>query len=206
MNEKILKIFFRFMSTIIIVILIIFSSQLIFAQEDTILPELKTPFIITTCGQSPGGLNVFVLCKRIKLPCEKIDLLKAEDLKIKAEKGFPCNTLMIIAGSSLKGLGAAGVKIETEVTRIKNLIKKAKAQGIFIIGAHIGGMARRVDQSDEESINAVIPESDLIIVRADGNEDDYFTILAEKYNIPLIIIQNTLEITDLLKKFFKIKS
>ena len=203
MNEKIL---FRSIFIVIAVILLIISSQFVFAQEDIVFPELKIPLVITTCGQSPGGLNVFVLSKRIKLPCEKIDILKAEDLKEKKEKGIPCNTLMIIAGSSLKGLGAAGVKIETEVARIEDLIHEAKAQGIFIIGAHIEGMARRVDQADDESIKAVIPKSDLIIVRADGNEDGYFTELAEEHKIPLIIIQDTLEITELLKKLFKIET
>ena len=203
MNEKIL---FRSIFIIIAVILIIISSQFVFAQEDIVFPELKIPLVITTCGHSPGGLNVFVLSKRIKLPCEKIDILKAEDLKEKKEKGIPCNTLMIITGSSLKGLGAAGVKIETEVARIEDLIHEAKAQGIFIIGAHIEGMARRVDQADDESIKAVIPKSDLIIVRADGNEDGYFTELAEEHKIPLIIIQDTLEITELLKKLFKIET
>ena len=206
MRGKTSKNFFSYLFSIMAVVLVIISSQFVFAQEDIVFPELKIPLVITTCGQSPGGLNVFVLCKRIKLPCEKIDILKAEDLKEKKEKGIPCNTLMIIAGSSLKGLGAAGVKIETEVARIEDLIREAKEQGIFIIGAHIEGMARRVDQADEESIKAVVPKSDLLIVRADGNEDAHFTKLAEEHKIPLIIIQDTLEITDLLKKLFNIES
>ena len=52
-------------------------------------------------------------------------------------------TLIIVIGGSGKGLGAAGIDIPTEVKRVEEVIKKAREEGIFILGMHIGGMDRR---------------------------------------------------------------
>ncbi|MBA7592741.1 hypothetical protein ES708_34935 [subsurface metagenome] len=180
-------------------------SQISFATEQPAIPKTELPLVVTTCGQSPGALMVWVLSKQIKLPCDRNDLLTAEDLKAKADEGNPYKTLIITTGTSMKGMGAAGVDIDYEVGRIEAIIEEAKKQGILIIGAHIEGMARRVDATDAASIATVIPESKLLLIREDGNEDDYFTIAAEKQGIPIITFKETLNLIDIFKQLFNLE-
>jgi len=180
-------------------------SLVSFAAEQPPIPEVELPLVVTTCGQSPGALMVWVLSKQIKLPCDRKDLLTAEDLKAKAEEGNPYKTLIITTGTSMKGMGAAGVDIDYEVARIEAIIEEAKKEGILIIGAHIEGMARRVDATDAASIATVIPESKLLLIREDGNEDGYFTKAAEEQGIPIITFKETLDLTDIFKQLFNLE-
>jgi uncharacterized protein len=175
------------------------------ATEQPSLPKVELPLVVTTCGQSPGALMIWVLSKQIKLPCDRKDLLTAEDLKAKAEEGNPYKTLIITTGTSMKGMGAAGVNIDYEVARIEAVIEEAKKEGILIIGAHIEGMARRVDATDAASIATVIPESKLLLIREDSNEDGYFTKAAEEQGIPIITFKETLDLTDVFKQLFQIE-
>ena len=177
-------------------------SGISYTIEQPSIPKVELPLIVTTCGQSPGALMVWVLCKQIKLPCDRADLLKVEDLKAKAEGGNPYKTLIITMGTSMKGMGAAGVDIDFEVARIKAIIEEAKKEGILIIGAHIEGMARRVDATDAASIATVIPQSNLLLIREDSNEDGYFTKAAEELGIPMITFKETLDLTGVFKKLF----
>ena len=198
---------FAIFSLVLVLTLSLFLglSQISFTTEQPSLPKVELPLIVTTCGQSPGALMIWVLCKQIKLPCDRADLLKAEDLKSKAEEGNPYKTLIITTGTSMKGMGAAGVDIDYEIARIKAIIEEAKKEGILIIGAHIEGMARRVDATDAASIALVIPESNLLLVREDSNEDGYFTKAAEELDIPIITFKETLDLTDVFKKLFSME-
>ena len=69
-------------------------------------------------------------------------------------------------------------------------------------------MARRAqgaepgDNSDELSIDAVCPYSDLMIVREDGNEDRRFSIISENQDIPLILFEKNMELGDVLQNVF----
>lgn len=170
---------------------------------DKPLPTAQLPVIITTCGQSPGALLVKVLCDKNKIPAEQNELLKADVLAAKAKEGKPYKTLIITMGTSLKGMGAAGIDIDLEIKRINALIDEAKKQKLMIIGAHVEGKARRADETDTASINAVAPHASVLIVRNDGNEDGLFTKIAEKQGIPLVGIKETLDLGDVLKKLFK---
>ena len=176
-----------------------------FAVEQPEIPTLETPLITTTCGQSPGALMIWVLSKQIKLPCDRDDILTADKLKIKAEAGTSYKTLIITTGTSMKGMGAAGVDIDFEIARIKAVIEEAKKQGILIIGAHIEGMARRVDDTDAASIAAVVPDSKLLLIREDSNEDDYFTKAAEEQNIPIVLFKETLDLSAVFKQLFNME-
>ena len=180
-------------------------SLISFTAQQPEMPKVETPLVVTTCGQSPGALMIWVLSKQIKLPCDRKDLLTAEHLKAKAEEGNPYKTLIITTGTSMKGMGAAGVNIDYETARIEAVIEEAKKQGILIIGAHIEGMARRVDATDAASIATVIPESKLLLIREDSNEDDYFTKAAEEQGIPIITFKETLDLTDVFKQLFNME-
>ncbi len=187
----------RFLITLVVVLIITFFSSNVFA-EDNLIPE--PPVIVTTCGQSPGALMVKLISQRIGLECEHDDLLTVEGLKNK-----PYKTLIITMGTSVKGMGAAGTDINDEVIRINALVEEARKQQMVIIGAHIEGMARRVDKYDEKSIDTVAPISDIIIVKADSDSDGFFTKLTQEKTIPLYTIEETLDLQQLLKELFKIE-
>ena len=116
--------------------------------------------------------------------------------------------MIIVTGASLKGMGAAGVSMSEELNRTAALIEEARRQGLTIIGAHVEGMARRAqgaapgDNSDEMSIDAVMPLSDLMIVRQDGNEDRRFTVISEGTGIPLILFEKNMKLGDVLTRVF----
>jgi len=198
---------FAIFSLVLVLTLSLFLSLslLTLAAGQPEIPTVETPLVVTTCGQSPGALMIWVLSKQIKLPCDREDLLTAENLKTKADEGTPYKTLIITTGTSMKGMGAAGVDIDFEVARIQSVIEEAKKQGIFIIGAHIEGAARRVDETDAASIATVTPESKLLLIREDSNEDGYFTKAAEKQGIPIITFKETLDLSDVFKQLFNLE-
>jgi hypothetical protein len=176
------------------------------AQDAPVAAEL--PVLLTSCGQSPGPARVKFFLNRLKLEHEFLDQATAQDLIDRQEAGNPVKAIVIVTGASLKGMGAAGVSIDDELERTAALIAEAKRQGITIIGAHVEGMSRRAqgaepgDNSDELSIDAVCPKSDLMIVRQDGNEDRRFTIISENQDIPLILFEKNMELGDVLERVF----
>ncbi|MHB9151625.1 MAG: DUF6305 family protein [Spirochaetales bacterium] len=162
------------------------------------LPELKTPILITACGQSPGGVYVKVICRQLKLDADLEDLATADVLAKK-----PYKTLIVITGTSLKGMGSAGVELSEEIKRCTDLVKKAKSAGIKVIVAQVEGASRRVDESDEQSIRAMTPLADVLVTHNQANKDGYFTKTAAEKKIPQIFIDQQL---DLLKVFPQIFS
>jgi hypothetical protein len=146
--------------------------------------------------------------RRLELEHEFVEEATAQALVDKLQSGTPFKSIIIVTGASLKGMGAAGVSIQDELARTEALIEEANRQGIPIVGAHVEGMSRRAqgaaagDNSDELSIDAVMPHSDLMIVRQDGDEDRRFTVISESQDIPLILFEKNMEMGDILKRVF----
>ncbi len=166
------------------------------------------PVLLASCGQSPGPVKIEVFLKRLKLDHTYLPRATANDIIEKKKGGTPYKSVIIVTGASLKGMGAAGVSINDEIDRTKALINEAKKQGIKVIGAHIEGMARRAqgaaagDNSDELSIDAVCPQSALLLIRKDGDEDGRFTKISKSKNIPMISFDKNMELENLLKTLF----
>jgi hypothetical protein len=184
------------------------------SAEQTEAPEAELPALVTSCGQSPGATMLKVIFMRMKLEhppkAYEINMLaSADDLKSAKNAGTPYKSLIIVMGASLKGMGAAGISMDDEISRTEELIAEANNQGIKIIGAHIEGIKRRAqgvaagDNTDELSIDTVAPKSQLLIVRKDGNEDGRFTLIAQEKNIPLILIEKNLDLLQELEKIYK---
>ena len=176
------------------------------AQGTPVTAEL--PVLLTSCGQSPGPTRIQFFLNRLELEHEFLDMATAQDLASRQASGNPFRTIIIVTGASLKGMGAAGVSMREELIRTEALIAEAKRQGLTVIGAHVEGMARRAqgaaagDNSDEQSIDAVMPFSDLIIVRKDGDEDRRFSIISENLGIPLILFEKNMEMGDVIGRVF----
>lgn len=186
------------------------------AEISADLPKLESPVLITSCGQSPGAMMLKVVMMRVwpgvtPPPFEINELASPENLKDKKETGTPYKTLIIVMGASLKGMGAAGISIESELDRTEKLIAEARNQGITVIGAHIEGMKRRAqgasagDTTDEQSIDAVAPNSDLLVVHKDGNADNRFTAISQDKQIPLVQVEKTIDLVEEFKKLFSVE-
>jgi hypothetical protein len=177
------------------------------AQDPEVVGEI--PVLLTSCGQSPGPTFVKLFLGRLGFDHELLEQATAQDLIDAQSAGNPYKSIIIVTGASLKGMGAAGVSMREELNRTEDLIAEARRQGLTIIGAHVEGMDRRAqgaapgDNSDERSIDAVMPNSDVMVVRLDGNEDRRFTIISEAAGVPLVLFEKNMEMGDALGKVLK---
>ena len=96
-------------------------------------------------------------------------------------------------------MGAAGTNVENEIARCTALIAEAKKLGMTVVGAHIEGMARRTDNSDAASIEAVMKDADAMLVVTDSDSDGFFTKYAKEHNKPLIVVKDALAVGQALK-------
>lgn len=159
------------------------------------LPTLKTPILITSCGQSPDAEMVRLMADRAGLQGKyTFDLLA----KASALKGM--NTLMLVIGGSGKGLGAAGINEQDEINRVNALVAAARSAGVAVVGVHIGGEPRRGPVS--ANFVPFAEKTSLLIVREDGNKDGYFTGVSKGKGIPLVLISKTAGLAELLKTLF----
>lgn len=191
-------------ASLLVVLLVLASLALApAAWAQAAAPKGQAPVLVTSCGQSPGPLKITVFLKKLAIPFDYKPDATPKDLAAK-----PYKTLIIVTGASLKGMGAAGVSLKDELARSSALIDAAKKGGVLMVGAHIEGMARRAqgaeagDTSDEQSIDAVCPRSQVLLVRKDGDEDGRFTTIAKKQNIPMIGFEKNLDLEGVLKAFF----
>ena len=177
------------------------------AQKQTV--KLEQPVLLTSCGQSPGPLKIKVFFGRLNVDYVYNLQASAGDLVAKKKEGKQFKSLIIVTGASLKGMGASKVSIEDELDRTKKLIAEARKQGMKVVGAHVEGMERRAqgatpgDNSDELSIDAVCPQSDLLLVRKDGDEDKRFTAISTGKKIPLVTFEKNMELSDVLKNLYQ---
>lgn len=178
-----------------------------FTQVDSEKADL--PVMVTSCGQSPGPVRIQFFFNRLQIDHVFNLQATAEDLINAKNAGTPFKSLIIVTGASLKGMGAAGISIQDELERTAALIETAKREGIIIIGAHIEGMSRRAqgaapgDNSDELSIDAVCPKSDMLVVLKEGNEDGRFTAISLTQDIPMILFEKNMELGDVLQNLFR---
>ena len=157
-------------------------------------PKLEGPYIVTTCGQSPGAVMVKMSGMQAGVQVEAVNTLLVDGLK---DKGY--KTLIVTSGTSMKGMGAAGTNVDAEIARCTKLIEAAHAAGMKVVGAHIEGMSRRTDNSDAASIEAVMKDADVILVVDESDSDGFFTKYAEEHNKPLIKVKDALSIGTILK-------
>jgi len=186
-----------------ILLLFIFSLSLfttnVYAEiTGSELPKAHTPLLITNAGQGPGGKMGRLLVSRSEAVEDYYYLAepKVEDLNEKEYK-----TLMVMIGSSAKGLGASGITIKEEIERLNNMIEEAKNKKMQILAVHIEGEARRgkPGSANEQSIDAIAPYADHIIVAKASNQDERFTDIAEENEIPLTILDQPMDLIEAVK-------
>ena len=145
----------------------IFALLLVFFTLAIAGAAFAADVAITSVGQSPDGMMVKVLMKKLKVEPEYDALMKAD--AVGSQK-----VLIAVVGGSSKGLGAAGIDKNEETDRAKSVIEAAKGKGMKVMIMHVGGEGRRGDLSDM-FITAVTPMGDRVVVVKGGNADGIFS-------------------------------
>lgn len=216
------KIFFTALAFLFGIIIIL--STLGLAQTEP--PKAKLPVLTTSAGQSNDVVTMNVILEAAGIKFDYCDVPTVELIEagvgladkesgtgFHAEvytdldtfpKGTPYKTIIIAIGASLKGMGASGLTVSAEESRLEKVIDYCKKKGIFIIATHVGGGSTRgaPGSDNEKMIDAVAPFADYLVVIADSNKDGRFTKIAEEKGIPLTQTEYALDIVDIIKQVF----
>ena len=208
---------------ILAAILILANIQL---AQDTI-PKAQLPVLTTSAGQSPDVTTLNIIMEEAGLKYDYCDVPTQDiistgvglgdkesgegfHVEIHSDlaqfpKGTPYRTVIFAIGASLKGMGASGLTVDSEVSRLRGVIDYCQSQGIFIIAVHAGGASKRgaPGSDNERMIDAVAPFADYLIVTADSNKDNRFTNIAKEKGMPISQVDYALDIVSLLKQVFE---
>jgi len=154
----------------------------------------RQPVLITSAGQSQDVTMVKILAQKAGIKFRFDKLARVDKLKQQA-------TLILVAGGSTKGLGAANIDKEQELARVKALIGAARKAGMKIITIHIGGTSRRGKLSDGFN-KLTARSSDCLIILKAGDKDKLFSTIASQQKIPIFLIDKIMEVGNLLKQIF----
>jgi len=162
--------------------------------QETAAP-FEQPLLITSAGQNAEVQIAAVLAKRAGLNYTLSKLAEPKDLA-------GIKTLVLVLGTSLKGLGAAGLDLDKENKRVDALVAQADKDKLPILCLHLGGEGRRGQQTDD-LIAKILPRARLAIVVKSGNADGFFTKICQAARIPLIEVEKTAEAQAPLQKAFE---
>ncbi|OGD09840.1 MAG: hypothetical protein A2Y86_06565 [Candidatus Aminicenantes bacterium RBG_13_62_12] len=155
----------------------------------------EQPLLITSAGQNAEVQIAAVLAKRAGLNYTLSKQATAADLP-------NMKTLVLVLGTSLKGLGAAGLDLDKERERVMSLITAAQKNQLPVVCLHLGGESRRGQQTDD-LITEILPLAKMLIVVKSGNGDGFFTKICQSKGIPLIEVEKTADAQLPLQKAFK---
>ena len=174
-------------------------------------PTFESPTFIASVGQSAGAQQARVLATRAGL--EFTFEARPAPGMLEGHK-----TLIVVLGASTKGLGAAGVDIDSEIAWATALFEEARELGMSIIAMHIEGGTRRGPSSDRVN-TTFAPLVDHLILKgaspdqewteaeeANGNADGLFTGIADEQGFSITYIAKTLEAVGALQQLFGVEA
>lgn len=152
------------------------------------------PILLTSCGQSADVLMVKSLLTKDSLRFTYAPNATASDV---AGNG----SLMLVLGGSSKGLGAAKISADDETARVGGLLAAAGEAGVPVVALHLGGLARRGALSDPFNQIGAEGAAHLIVVKG-GNDDGFFTKIADAKQIPLETAKSAFDLGPVLKAMY----
>jgi hypothetical protein len=156
--------------------------------------KASPPVLVTSLGQSLDGFQ-------IQLAVRRMGLAFKYDPRAEVDKLDDAKTLFLAVGASLKGFGDAGISINDELARAGHLLEAAKRRGIFVVVLHMGGEERR-DALSNQLIELTAPAAQRLIIRNDSDADGLFARIAKAGNIPLVSIDNVINLKEPLQALF----
>jgi hypothetical protein len=161
----------------------------------------QTPLLITNAGQGPGAKMSRLLLQRTGVVSDFDYNAEPQPADLKTK---PYKTLMVVLGSTAKGLGASGITIDQEIDRLNAMIAEAKKLKLQIVAVLLEGKSRRGKPggADERCIDAIAPFASYLVVKKDGNEDGRFDVIAKKNGAPLTIIDDAVDFSEVVKAMY----
>jgi hypothetical protein len=161
----------------------------------------QTPLLITNAGQGPGAKMSRLLLQRTGVVSDFDYLAEPQPADLKTK---PYKTLMVVLGSTAKGLGASGITIDQEIDRLNAMIAEARKLKMQIVAVLLEGKSRRGKPggADERCIDAIAPFASYLVVKKDGNEDGRFDAISKKSGAPLTIIDDALDFSEVVKAMY----
>jgi len=209
---------------VLIILTVVALAALLPAQGGPLKAQL--PVLTTSAGQSNDVNTVNIVMEEAGIKYDYCDVPTMElllagvglagkpsgegfhveittDLQ-KFPKGTAYKTVIFAIGASLKGMGASGLTIDAEESRLKKIVDACKKNKIAIIAVHVGGEATRgpAGSDNERMIDAVAPFAEALIVTKDSNKDGRFTKIAEKTKASFVQIDYALGLVEIMKKAF----
>lgn len=193
--------------TIAVLLFTVFIPSQLFAKvSGDPLQTYNCPFLLTSGGQGAGSKMLRLLInqsKKFKLGTD-FNLEDETPARYSLIDSGKYKTLVIVMSVTEKGLGASGITIEDEISYLKEVVKKAKAQNMPIVAVSMERDARSKisTNGNERVIDTVCPNADWIITIAANNTDGRFTDLGKKHNIPVTVIDAPLDLVKVLPNIF----
>jgi hypothetical protein len=173
----------------------VFSAAI--AQAESTTPSPKTylqPALLTSCGQAADVLILKGLCARAGIQVKYEAQATSDSLN-------GIKTVILVAGGSSKGLGAAKVNVGAEESRIKKLAAAAKKAKIPVLIFHIGGEGRRGSLSDPFNKLAA-QNGEQITVVSGGDDDELFKKIATENKAGYQVVETQAALVPYLKNLF----
>ncbi len=197
----------RVICGILCVLMVLGFATTAFAGINGEVKTYGTPFLITNAGQGPGGKMARLLVSQTGTVVLDTDYFYDSEPGVEGhgtldDRDYTC--LVVVIGSTDKGLGASGITIDDELARLEEMVAHAKEIELPIVAVLLE-KDKRSDiptNANERCIDAICPNAEWMIVVADGNTDGRFDAISEEYGIPLTIIDTTLDFTELAKQAF----
>jgi len=198
---------------IFVLVMVLISSTVVFGYTGAEPFRLPITFLVTVAGQGGGRKMMdaqFLSTKTFKKSVDYISNAEpgrenSFQIDFTDDQGNLVKAVVVVIGSTSKGLGASGITIDDEIARLNKMIEEVKKLRLILIAIHIEGSVRRGDSANERSIDAIAPFADHIIVTKDSNFDGKFTKLATEKGIPITILDNQLEIQKIIRFWYENK-
>lgn len=194
----------KYTISLLLIFLLTMQTQVFAATSGAPVKQYSAPFLITNAGQGPGGKMARLLISQARV------LTLNQDFFYKSEPheddliDLDYSCLLVVIGSTDKGLGASGITIDDEIVRLKKMVNYAKEIDLPIVALLLEKDKRSSikTNANERCIDLICPNAEWMIVVKDGNSDNRFNKLSEKYDIPLTEIRSAMEFMMLSKKIF----
>lgn len=195
---------FRKMIFFLIGLSMVFMTTLLFPTESSLNPILATyslsalkdkTVLITSAGQSTDTYILQDIANELRLH----NLFMPQATSVDGEN---THSLIIVAGYSKVGLNLHNKTFLEEEQRVASLIEEAQVSKVPIITIYLGGKERRSSETDY-LIQSLIPKSNYVITTYSGDHDKLLSTLAKEYNVPISIMNKTLDMTEPLASVFR---
>lgn len=165
---------------------------------------IGTPFMITNAGQGPGGKMGRLLVSRAGTLTEDEDFYYVDVPYAADVDARDYSAIVIVIGSTDKGLGATGITIDQEIARVDEVVARANEKGVPVIAVMLE-KDKRSDvktNANERCIDAVCPHAAWMIVTADVNTDGRYDAFKAENGTPLTILDSSMDFISLVQQAF----